>query len=93
MRTITMTPVLAVSSNFLNLQRPFSVSQLWIAAEQQAISHCNFCRSHGFSPVYATSIVGGEEDGVATWSAAAEFLTTAFVDLYQQADSCIAGGF
>lgn len=92
MQTLTMTPILAVSSNFLNLEQPFSIDQLWVAAEHQASLHCRFCRSHGFSPAYAVSIID-EETAVASWREAAEVLTCAFVKLYRQADSCIAGGF
>lgn len=93
MRKIEMTPIFAVSSDFLNLNKPYSVGQLWAAAEDLAQSHCDYCRSRGFGPAYAASIIDDEENGVASWAAAAEVLTCAFVDLYQQADSCIAGGF
>ena len=92
MQTLTMTPILAVSSNFLNLEQPFSIDQLRVAAEHKAFQHCRFCRSRGFSPAYAVSIID-KETAVASWSEAAEMLTSAFVTLYRQADSCIAGGF
>lgn len=92
MRKIEMTPVFAVSTNFLQLEQPYSVGQLWNAAEIQARSHCDYCRVHGFTAAYAASIVG-DETTIGSWDAAAEVITCAFVDLYQQADSCIAGGF
>ena len=42
---------------------------------------------------YEQYSIVGDETTIGSWDAAAEVITCAFVDLYQQADSCIAGGF